>query len=382
MKQGISSNIKKVLFLINSLTLIFIISLFIFKDNIKTLLYPICTAYFILLIFFSILFFGYKKDKKSKEKTKVNNRYIIFSTLYLVTVYLVGNVTGSSDVRRSIETSIYIVLLVFAIEIFRYCILSKASKSSNETYILTFILMLFDILIFSDYSPQTELNVVALFSIVLIAVIKNSMLTFTASNFSYKPCLLYSLIVTALPMILPNYPDLGGYLTIVFLVIYTLTLFYNISKPTRKDDEETANEYEKGPLFYIERVSLVLVVIIIMFVSGVFKYSISAIASDSMYPEIKKGDAVILEKASEKNLEKLEKDMIIAFKENDQVITHRILSIDYENDIMYITTKGDNNSTKDVTKKTKDDIIGIVRLKIPYIGYPSVEISEIKNKNK
>ena len=31
-------------------------------------------------------------------------------------------------------------------------------------------------------------------------------------------------------------------------------------------------------------------------------------------------------------------------------------------------------------KKTKDDIIGIVRYRIPLIGYPSVEISEIKNK--
>ena len=44
--------------------------------------------------------------------------------------------------------------------------------------------------------------------------------------------------------------------------------------------------------------------------------------------------------------------------------------------------KGDNNDTKDVTKKTKDDIIGIVRFKIPLIGYPAVEISDIRNKEE
>ena len=52
-----------------------------------------------------------------------------------------------------------------------------------------------------------------------------------------------------------------------------------------------------------------------------------------------------------------------------------------ENGIEKIVTKGDNNDTKDVTKKRKDDIIGIVRFRIPLLGYPSVEISEIK-KNK
>ena len=33
---------------------------------------------------------------------------------------------------------------------------------------------------------------------------------------------------------------------------------------------------------------------------------------------------------------------------------------------------------KTLQKKTKDDIIGMVRFKIPLLGYPSVEISEIK----
>ena len=72
--------------------------------------------------------------------------------------------------------------------------------------------------------------------------------------------------------------------------------------------------------------------------------------------------------------------MIVAFYQDEQIITHRILSIDEEDGIECITTKGDNNTTKDVTKKKKDDIIGIVKFKIPYLGYPSVEISDIKNK--
>ena len=99
-----------------------------------------------------------------------------------------------------------------------------------------------------------------------------------------------------------------------------------------------------------------------------------------MYPSLKKGDAIILEKADEKNLKTLKKDMIIAFEQDGKIVTHRILAIVEKDGIEYIVTKGDNNSRKDVQNKTKDDIIGIVRFRIPYIGYPSVEISETKNK--
>ena len=100
-----------------------------------------------------------------------------------------------------------------------------------------------------------------------------------------------------------------------------------------------------------------------------------------MYPALKKGDAVLLEKVDKKNQDKLKKGDIVAFEEDDTIVTHRILSIEEEDGVEQIITKGDNNYTKDVTKKTKDDIIGIVRFRIPLLGYPSVEISEIR-KNK
>ena len=72
--------------------------------------------------------------------------------------------------------------------------------------------------------------------------------------------------------------------------------------------------------------------------------------------------------------------MIVAFEQDGKIVTHRILAIVEKDGIEYIVTKGDNNSRKDVQNKIKDDIIGIVRFRIPYIGYPSVEISETKNK--
>ncbi len=101
-----------------------------------------------------------------------------------------------------------------------------------------------------------------------------------------------------------------------------------------------------------------------------------------MYPALQRGDAIIVEKVSKKTVDSLQKDMIVAFSENGKIVTHRIISIEMEDGVEYIITKGDNNNTKDITKKVKSDIIGIVRIRIPLLGYPSVEISEIKNKQK
>ena len=226
------------------------------------------------------------------------------------------------------------------------------------------------------------LSVIELVYITLISVLKNSLLSYTSYKYGYYPCFIYAFVVTIMPLIMPLYPYLGNYISLIIFIIYTSIIFYNISKPTRKEEEESVNVYKKSIGYYVERVSLVFIMLIIALVSGAFKYSLSAIASDSMYPEIKRGDAILMSKPSQKELDSLKKGDIIAYEENGIIITHRILAIEEEDEETYFITKGDNNSTKDVTKKKKDDIIGIVKCKIPYIGYPSVEISDIKNKNK
>jgi signal peptidase I len=265
-------------------------------------------------------------------------------------------------------------------EILRYNILNKCTKNTSDQYIITFLYILLDILILSSFLPNSLPQAGYLASIIILSIIKNSILSYTTYKYGYYPSMIYTFILTIFPLTAPIYPMLGNYLTLVFTIIYSSIIFYNISKPVRKEDEETANNYKKSPSYYIERFLLVFIIIIIMLVSNNFKFSLTAIASDSMYPYIKKGDAVLIDKISDKQKEKLKEKDVIAFQEDGNVITHRIIKIEKDEENTYYITKGDNNSTKDVTKKTKDDIIGIVRIKIPLLGYPSVEISEIKNK--
>ena len=143
---------------------------------------------------------------------------------------------------------------------------------------------------------------------------------------------------------------------------------------------ERANTYKNSGWMIAEGILLFFVAATIILISGKFKYTLSSIASDSMFPQLQRGDGIIVKKLTSQEKDKLQVGDIIAFKDGNFVITHRIEEITEEDGTKLYQTKGDNNTSKDVTKKTKDDIIGIVKLRIPYIGYPSVEIAEIKNK--
>lgn len=380
MKKQITKNIQLTLHIINILIILYALITFIFKDKLYNLIHPLNVSFFMLITFFSILFLGFKKNKRNRDKIHIQNTYIVISTLYLITIYLTSNATGVY--KNNIDIFNIICLLIYMIisEIERYILLNKANKKNNQTYFITFSYIILDILLISSFNNNIILN--NYFTIIIISIVRNLLLSYTSQRFGYYPCFIYSLITFIFPFTLPIYPNLGNYLTIIFFIIYSLIIYYNISKPIRQEDEENYNKYKKGFSFYLERIFLVFVILIIFLVSGNFRYSISAIASDSMYPELKRGDAVILEKTNKSNINSLKKGMIVAFEEGGEIVTHRILTIELQEGKEYIITKGDNNDTKDVTNKAKDDIIGIVRFKIPLIGYPAVEISDIRNKEE
>ena len=73
----------------------------------------------------------------------------------------------------------------------------------------------------------------------------------------------------------------------------------------------------------------------------------------------------------------MKKGDIIAYKTNKNIIVHRIIRQLEENDEIFIYTKGDANNNEDNFIVKKENIIGIVRFKIPYIGYPTVWFSEL-----
>ncbi len=95
------------------------------------------------------------------------------------------------------------------------------------------------------------------------------------------------------------------------------------------------------------------------------------VLSGSMETEIFPGDLVIVKEVDTKNLKK---DDIIAFKEDDIVITHRIVEILEDNGQKKYITKGDNNNTKDRGFVLEKQVEGVYQFKITGLGNLAVFI--------
>lgn len=94
-------------------------------------------------------------------------------------------------------------------------------------------------------------------------------------------------------------------------------------------------------------------------------YKAYLISTESMEPELKKGDAIIIKKVSE---DQLRVNDIITFKINGEIITHRIVRIDEVNSEKFYITKGDNNNVEDSDELRFSDIEGKQIIKIPHLG--------------
>ena len=98
---------------------------------------------------------------------------------------------------------------------------------------------------------------------------------------------------------------------------------------------------------------------------GIFGYRAYIISSNSMEPTISLGDVVITKSYKK---EKIYTGDVITFKQDGEVITHRILKIEDTNEGTVYTTKGDNNNIEDTEQITYSQIQGKSILTIPYLG--------------
>lgn len=115
--------------------------------------------------------------------------------------------------------------------------------------------------------------------------------------------------------------------------------------------------------------ALIAVAAVSLRVAGFTPYIIE---SDSMSPLYNSDDIIFVKKILFKNIK--ETDIITFINLNNNVVTHRVMSID-ENKKELIT-KGDNNKFVDINPVSEENIIGKVYFKIPKFGN---EINKIKN---
>ena len=98
------------------------------------------------------------------------------------------------------------------------------------------------------------------------------------------------------------------------------------------------------------------------------------VLSGSMNPEIEVGDLVLVKEVDTNTLKEGD---IIAYRDfNDKVTTHRIVEVKNDGTNLSFITKGDANNANDSSEVKQSQVNGVVQVKIPFIAYPTVWLSE------
>lgn len=116
----------------------------------------------------------------------------------------------------------------------------------------------------------------------------------------------------------------------------------------------------------IYNIIAITITLVFLFTAGIMATGtkVFAVATPSMETEIPEGSLVFVREADEYQ----EGDVITAklLGDNDNTFTHRIISVDSENGLVY--TKGDSNMSPDRLPTDTSDIIGKVLFSVPYLG--------------
>ena len=317
---------------------------------------------------------------KKMPFSSVHRRAVLFVTLLVAVLYTVlcllsGLYFGFflADVAFSFRSLLSYILpitiTVISIEITRCAFLGqKGFFARSVAYVIG---TLSEVLLVTSFSAVTNFyHFMDLMGATLLpALAAQPLYQYTGKHYGIWPAISFRLVTSLAPFLIPirsGMPDsLSSFVSILLppALLFLLRLLYGKTV-------KTTEKRRVGKWLYATVVSaLIFVTSFMMLISNEFRFGLLIIATDSMTGSINKGDAVIFEEYTGQFVD--EQDVIV-FYHNDRVTVHRIVDISRVNGRNRYFTQGDANDYLDSGYATDADIIGVVKGKIPYFGYPTL----------
>ena len=312
---------------------------------------------------------------------KISILLIIMGSIYVAFLYFLGLFTGFyySTVQLSLWSVFNYIIpyaaIIISTEIIRKNILLKENKISK--YVVLAIMVILDIVLSTNiYNLKTVNDYFTLISFIIISSIANNMF-FYYIIIKYRSSIgiiIYRLITTLYMYILPITPNIYIFLESVIRIIVPYILYVIIETLYNKKNEIISiKQRQKNTISFI--VCCIIIIVIVMLISCQFKYGVLVVGSESMTGTIDKGDLVLYERYNEE--EQINVGDIIVFQEDDTKIIHRIIEKRFNGKNTIYYTQGDANLNRDDGYRLYDEIIGKVKLKLPYVGYFTLWINDL-----
>lgn len=336
---------------------------------------------FVIPLIVLLIMFGFYKDNNYLKKIGIKYA-IIYCMLYIILTYLLGLITGFSSsiyshTIKSLFNNIFpVLIMVTSKEIIRYILCHKNSNKKN-IYFITIIFIIYDLFhIIGYYDFNSFEQIFLFFCLEFCSIIaKNCLYTYITNNVSLIPTLILANLLEILWFIPTIIPNLGNYITSVLGILLPYWLYLKYRKIIKYNGKQELTKY-KDKTFMV--IIFLIFIIIFLLISGIFKYKMIAIGSNSMNPIYYLGDAIIYEKTSYDNIKKND---ILVFDADNKVITHRVVDIIKTGNTTYFRTKGDNNATCDFDLVSSNKVYGKVKYIVKFVGYPTIIFQRLFKNN-
>lgn len=343
-------------------------------------------------IFIGIITFVFFKNEKivnNKYKKEVNFVVVVTTLIYFLIYFVLGYIKGFANnpydcSLKGIITNLWTFLPMLIVrEYVRYYMINNCDQKRILWWTLFISLMFVSIDLniykFDTYFETSLTTLEFIIETLLPGIVTNLYLTYICYFSGYKTSLIYGLLPQLALYVLPILPDLDwSILSILNSAIPFFSYIY-INYMINKMDK-TLNRKEVKTVGLKGWLSMIAVVILmICFGIGVFPIEPLVIASNSMAPKFYKGDIVIIK---DSDVKKVEKGDIIRYKMDGYYVVHRVVMINEdESGNRQFITKGDNNDDIDLYPVKEFQYAGTIKFDIPYLGYPTLILSELLNTN-
>lgn len=341
-----------------------------------------------LVVFLIVsLFLSKRRINKNRATNDVILVVLGVTILILGILYAAGSFSGFTPNYNSIfkgfihtDKWIKIFLIVFVSELIRFVTVPDDEKNKVRNTI-HYIVML-GVFLMADISITTKIYNYSSFTqlyefialIVVQSISKNIFLNYLVKENGIKPNLIYRLVMDLYIYFLPITPKLNVFIEAVVLLVTPYFVYMMLESITKRTKIGPAKRNRKENKV-LTVIGTIVFGILVALVSREFTYAMIAIGSESMTGTVNKGDAVIY-KAYNKEKDILEAGDILVFRKRDMIIVHRIVKKYMVYDETVYQTKGDANEKVDNWVVNEEDVIGVVKQKVPLIAWPSVKLNE------
>lgn len=209
------------------------------------------------------------------------------------------------------------------------------------------------------------------------ALISNLLYNYLAKRYGMYPNMVFRLIITLHAYILPISSGVSDSLVNFCRLLIPIAIYLFIDSLFEKKRKYALGNRSRFYRVMSGTLTVIIIVLMcgtVMLISNQFYYGAYVIATDSMTGELNKGDIAIYESYED---QLIREGQVIIFEEGSSKIVHRVVDIKIINGNSRYYTKGDANEDFDAGYLTDSDIVGLVNVKLPYLGYPTIWVRSL-----